>query len=254
MPETENDKAFDALAEQYDLMVDWPRRLKREAPFFRSLFDEFAVRSVADVACGTGHHAAMFHSWGLKVEGSDVSAAMIDRCQMLHGEPNGLTWCCRSFTEPSNGTSADAVVCLGNSLALAESKPAAKRAIGAMVGIVRPEGIGVIQVLNRNAIDLNGVAVKRVRRGRIAGRDTLLIKTMHELNGRMATTVLDVDLDSDPVMYHAKTASMQDLGLRDLEAMISVAGGTVLSIYESYSRDAFDESTSGDMILVWQRN
>ena len=53
-----------------------------------------------DVACGTGHHAAMFHSWGLRVEGADLSAAMIDRARAKFGLPQGLQWTVRGFDQP----------------------------------------------------------------------------------------------------------------------------------------------------------
>jgi ubiquinone/menaquinone biosynthesis C-methylase UbiE len=49
-------------------MIDWPKRLANESPFFHHLFDQSNVRRVADVACGTGRHADMFRSWGLEVQ------------------------------------------------------------------------------------------------------------------------------------------------------------------------------------------
>ena len=131
---------FDDFADAYEAMIDWPKRLAHEEPFYRRLFDRLGAGSVIDVACGTGHHAAMFHSWGLRVEGADLSPAMIDRAKANFGQPQGLNWTVRGFDEPvepvtaSKGTvpfslgrklgqspaeSFDAAVCIGNSLALA---------------------------------------------------------------------------------------------------------------------------------------
>ena len=70
---------FDDLTDIYDAMIDWPKRLAHEGSFYRRVFEQHDVRSVVDVACGTGRHAAMFHSWGLRVEAADLSPAMIDR-------------------------------------------------------------------------------------------------------------------------------------------------------------------------------
>jgi SAM-dependent methyltransferase len=69
---------FTHLTDVYEALIDWPKRLAHEEAFYRRLFERVGARSVADVACGTGHHAAMFHSWGLRVEGSDISLQMIE--------------------------------------------------------------------------------------------------------------------------------------------------------------------------------
>ena len=69
----------------YDAMIDWKRRLERETPFYRQLFERINIQSVLDVACGTGRHAEMFHTWGLSVEGGDVSPQMLDFCRTRCG-------------------------------------------------------------------------------------------------------------------------------------------------------------------------
>ena len=121
---------FDDLADAYEAMIDWPKRLANEGPFYRRCFERVGVGSVADVACGTGHHAAMFHSWQLRVEGSDLSPQMIARARSNFGEPPGLSWRVRSFDQPIEPAEPfDAVVCVGNSLALAAHAATARRAV-----------------------------------------------------------------------------------------------------------------------------
>ena len=111
---------FQDLTDIYDAMIDWPKRLAHEGPFYRQLFERHGVRSVIDVACGTGRHAAMFRSWDLRVEGADISPAMIDRARAAFGEPAGLRWAVRGFDEPiAPAEPFDAAVCVGNSLPLA---------------------------------------------------------------------------------------------------------------------------------------
>ena len=160
---------FADFADAYEAMIDWPKRLAHEGPFYRRLFDRLGAGSVIDVACGTGQHAAMFHSWGLRVEGADLSPAMIDRARAKFGQPQGLHWTVRGFDEPvepvtaSKGTVPfsltrklgqspvepfDAAVCVGNSLALAPDVATVERAIRQMLGAVREGGAIVVQVLN----------------------------------------------------------------------------------------------------------
>ena len=92
---------FNQLADVYEAMIDWPKRLAAEEPFYRHWFQQAEVKRVADVACGTGHHAAMFHGWHLDVEASDLSPAMIERARAGFGEPPGLHWAVRVLTRRS---------------------------------------------------------------------------------------------------------------------------------------------------------
>ena len=147
---SESDKSFfEDNVELYDGLVDWSKRLDREGPFYRRLFERYEVGSVLDVACGTGHHADMFHSWGLVVEGSDISEAMIAYCRDRFGESDRLGWAVRSFDEshPRPG-SFDAAVCVGNSLGLAGDYKTVQKTIAALLGAVRPGGLCFIHVLN----------------------------------------------------------------------------------------------------------
>jgi SAM-dependent methyltransferase len=91
---------FDDLTDVYEVMIDWPKRLANEEPFYRHWFARIAVRRLLDVACGTGHHAAMFRDWGLMVEGADLSPAMIARARANFGESERLRWTVRGFDQP----------------------------------------------------------------------------------------------------------------------------------------------------------
>lgn len=254
MPETMTDNAFGVSADRYDLLVDWPRRLEREAPFFRKLFHQHRVGRLADVACGTGRHAALFHTWGIDVEASDISLDMIEHCRLLHGEQDGLHWLCRSFCEtPQQRARFDAVLCLGNSLALAGDRSSVERAVGTMISMARPGGIGVIQVLNRSRPPGSKVIWQKVRRGLVAGRDTLLIKAMIDIGERDAVTLLEVELDQDPPRWREETATLLRLGLDELRDVIGQAGGRVVGVFGDYTGEVFSAVTSADLILVWQR-
>jgi SAM-dependent methyltransferase len=114
------DNVFDELTQVFDELIDWPKRLANEAPFYRGLFDRVGVRRLVDVACGTGRHAALFHSWGLQVQAADLSPRMIALARNLFGEPAGLQWVVSGFDQSVElAGSFDAAVCAGNSLALA---------------------------------------------------------------------------------------------------------------------------------------
>ncbi len=130
---------FDDHSDVYEALVDWPTRLLREAEFYRRLFQAHRVQRVWDVACGTGHHAHLFHQWGLDVEGADANEAMIQRARQTFGEPQSLRWCVRRFehSEPTTPP-PDVIICVGNSLALVADAHGAGHALHKMLLAVRP--------------------------------------------------------------------------------------------------------------------
>ena len=159
---------FEDLTDVYEAMIDWPKRLAHEEPFYRRLFAEHGVRSVVDTACGTGRHAAMFHSWGLRVEGADVSPAMIDRARANFAEGDRLRWVVRGFDEPiAPGGSFDAAVCVGNSLPLAPDAATIERAIGQMLAAVRSGGLLIVQRLESLALARRAVHVAEMPAGHL---------------------------------------------------------------------------------------
>ena len=189
-------EVFDQWVEVYEWMVDWPRRLEREGPMFRRLFEQTGVRRVVDVACGPGYHAAMFHRWGLEVEGADLSEAMIQRAIALHGQPPGLRWTVRPFQAPvPNPGYFDAAVCIGNSLALAEDKQMAAEAVRQMFRAVRPGGLVFIQVLNLWALPEGKLCWQKCLAAPIGGKPQLILKAAHRVGQQVVVDLLLVDLD-----------------------------------------------------------
>ena len=138
---------FDESPEVFDAMIDWPKRLANEGPFYRRLFDRIGAKRVLDVACGTGAHAAMFSGWGLEVEGADASPVMLEIARQRHGESERLRWVQRRFEQPVPAAPFDAAICVGNSLALAADEPTALQAIRQMLRAVRPGGAAVVHPL-----------------------------------------------------------------------------------------------------------
>ncbi|MGD0898212.1 MAG: class I SAM-dependent methyltransferase, partial [Thermoguttaceae bacterium] len=176
---------FQHLTDIYEAMIDWPKRLSGEEPFYRRWFAEAGVKNVLDAACGTGRHAAMFHSWGLRVEGADLSPNMIDRARAAFGQSDGLRWTVRGFDEPAGPPdSFDAALCVGNSLALAPDAATARRALGRMFEAVRPGGLVVVQVLNFWRLEDGPCLWQKCLRTTLPQGDALLLKGVRRSGSR----------------------------------------------------------------------
>jgi SAM-dependent methyltransferase len=243
---------FDELAEVYEAMIDWPRRLATESPFFRGVFESCGARRVADVACGTGRHAAMFHSWGLEVEGSDLSAEMIRRARQEHGEPAGLSWAVRGFDEPVGPPgSFDAVVCVGNSLALAADREAAVQALRQMLGATRPGGVVVVHVLNLWKLPAGVCVWQRCVRKALSRGPSLVIKGVHRCDD-VGYVELLVVAEGGEGAAALVSRSMRFLGLRasDLEAAARGAGAREVALYGGHQEQAYEPAASTDLIVV----
>ena len=176
---------FDDLADVYEATIDWPKRLGNEEPFYRWVFERVRASSVLDVACGTGHHAAMFHSWGLHVEGADLSEEMIRRCRQKHGESESLRWVVRGFDRPVDRAGTfDVAVCVGNSLALAGDRETVATAISAMLAAVRSGGAIVVHVLNLWSLPDGPPVWQKCVRKPLPQGDSLIIKGVQRCGGR----------------------------------------------------------------------
>jgi SAM-dependent methyltransferase len=242
--------AFDDLTEIYDRLIDWPKRLANEEPFYRRWFEEVGVRRVVDVACGTGHHAAMFHRWGLAVEGSDVSPNMIDRAKEHFGQPEGLRWRVRGFEDPIEPDRPfDAAVCIGNSLALAGELSIVDRALQNMLAAVRPGGAVIVHVLNLWRLAEGPTIWQKCKRLDLPGGGAVVLKGVHRCGSR-GFVDLAVIPDQRPEQLRSESAEFLGLDPEQLTASARDGGAPEPQFFGDYGRGDYDRLGSVDLIMV----
>lgn len=244
--------AFDPWAEAYEAMIDWPRRLAHETPFWAWVLEragrpEGRRGLVRDVAAGTGHHAAWFAERGCAVEAADLSPYMMQQAGQRWGQRPGVRFVTRGFDVPAEGE-ADVTLCVGNSLALVDGATA-RRAIALWLGQTRAGGVVVVQVANMWKLPEGVPTWQKAKRATLAEGEALIIKGVHRCGDRgyvnMLVTALsgEVRLRSDCVPL----TLWREAALREA----FVAGGAAwVEIYGGYGRGAYDEGTSADLIVV----
>ncbi len=241
---------FDDLTDIYDAMIDWPRRLANDGPFFRPLFEEIEARRVADVACGTGQHAAMFHSWGMGVEAADISPNMIDRARHSFGEPDGLSWSVRSFDQPIPADQPlDVVTCLGNSLALAGDRTIAERAVASMFDAIRPGGLVVLHVLNVWRLPDGPCLWQKCVRTALPQGESLITKGVQRVGDRAFVHLVVAPLD-DPSEFRSESVPFLALEAEDLIGFAESAGATEVQVFGNQKSEPFKREASVDLIVV----
>jgi SAM-dependent methyltransferase len=243
---------FDDVADAFEAITDWPKRLAHEEPFYRRLFARLGAERVLDVACGTGHHAAMFHSWGLQVEGADLSPAMIDRAKARFGEPQGLRWRVRGFDQPVEPTeSFDVAICVGNSLALAPDAATAERAIWQMLAAVRDGGAIVVQVLNLWRL-ADGPCLWQKCHRLTSPDNALILKGVHRCGSRGYVEWVLADL-SGQVTFRSESTPFLGLERSDLDRMAKAAGANKIALFGGYQNRPYQRQQSVDLVMVAEK-
>ena len=270
---------FDDFADVYEAMIDWPKRLAHEEPFYRRLFDRVGVQSVIDVACGTGHHAAMFCSWGLCVEGADLSPTMIDRARARFGQscgagvspaqaagtaapqqpnaiPGNLQWTIRAFDQPITHVAPfDAVVCVGNSLALAPDIATVEQAIRQMLAAVRGGGVIVVHALNLWRLPDGPCVWQKCQRTTLphsSPGELLILKGVHRCGNRGYVELVVTNLSGDTTMQSESTPFL-GLEAADLERMARSAGARTVALFGGYQDQPYDPLKSVDLVMVAEK-
>ncbi len=236
----------------YDALVDWAKRLANEEPFYRRLWEAVGVRRVLDAACGTGRHAAWFHSWGLEVEGADLDPRMIAFCRSAHGEDERLRWVERDFsTPPSPPGTFDAVICVGNSLALVADLGAVQAALRGMLAALRPGGVCVTQTVNLARVPEGPVNWQKCVR--LGGDGPVLLKGMHRVGEKGYVEFIELRLDAGKVKHEARTAVFLGLRESDLISAARAVGADEARVFGDFHEARYDPASSPDLVLVCRR-
>jgi glycine/sarcosine N-methyltransferase len=251
---------YDALGDDYDLMVSWEERLRREEPFFQKVFEDHGVASVLDVACGTGMHAVAFARRGLRTAAADLSPAMIDRArEHAHRAEVDVRWSVAAFgglaaAFPGDVGAFDAVTCLGNSLPHLPDDAALDAALADMARMLRPGGALVVQDRNYDRVLAERVRFMPMTARGSPGDETLFIRVTDFLGAdRLAFTILTLRNTGGAWSCGAKTTPLRGIERATLEGSLGRAGFTAVECFGSYDRAAFNAPGTGDLVMVAMR-
>jgi len=244
---------YDEIAETYDLLISWKTRLKREKPFFTSVFRKNQVKRVLDMACGTGMHAIAFHDWGYYVEGSDKSSTMIRRAKQNAGERE-IQFVRAGFTDEDKiGGIFDAVTCLGNSLVHVETHQEMLESLRSFYRLLIPGGIVVIHGHNYDRV--------------LRKRERMMPIVCKECDGNHYVFVRfldfvdhEVDFNFVSLVFGRRGWEMQHFRTHQLPltsnlvlSLLKAVGFTGITIYGGYPFEPYERSKSEDLIVVAQK-
>ncbi|WP_024877682.1 class I SAM-dependent methyltransferase [Saccharomonospora piscinae] len=152
------------FVEKWDDLIDWKKRYESEGSFFVDLLKSRGVRSVLDVAAGTGFHSVRLIEEGFDTVSVDGSAEMLAKAfenglaygghilRVVHAD-----W--RQLNKDIHGQ-FDAVVCLGNSFTHLFSERDRRKALAEFYAVLKHDGVLILDQRNYDAILDNGFSSK----------------------------------------------------------------------------------------------
>lgn len=152
LPIEADEQFHDWLSRNYDLIIDWKKRLSKEIPDLIKLFKKQKAERILDVGCGIGLHSIELAKAGYTVVGLDRSIRMIRTAQeKLKQQPVAIQKRVQfinhdylNFKKAFN-TPFDAVIFMGTGLA---HEPDPKKTLKEVNSVLTKKATIVIQLAN----------------------------------------------------------------------------------------------------------
>jgi SAM-dependent methyltransferase len=241
---------YASVAENYDIMVDWPARLARERPFFESLFADNGVKRVLDVGCGTGHHARLFAELDTDVVGLDPSGPMIEHARALTPGDNPR-FLQGGFAEiPSLYQQFDFIAVLGNTLAHVENAPGLAAALSNMRGALAPDGLLCIQLINYDSLLSEKSRWLPVLNRQAGDREFLFLREHRYADRKAEFTIITLICEAGKWTQQIERDSHLPLVSDVLQPALKCTGFAQVTLLGSYAGEPFDPPSSPSLIAL----
>ncbi|MBD8499006.1 class I SAM-dependent DNA methyltransferase [Paenibacillus arenosi] len=133
---------FDNSAQLYDVIYsfkDYEQEAKQIRDYIHSR--HFGVKTVLDVACGTGKHAEYLNQH-YKVDGIDLNKEFVALAQ--YRNPDSSFWC-EDMTQFDVGHKYDVIMCLFSSIAYTKTLDAVVRTVQQFINHLEEDGLILIE-------------------------------------------------------------------------------------------------------------
>jgi SAM-dependent methyltransferase len=251
------------LAEYFDSVIPWDKRLAREIPLLEDLARATGPRVLVP-ACGTGGHVVALAQRGFRVLGFDADEPALDLTRRkieasapaiaaVGSEARALHL---SMEEAGKlGAAYDAAFCLGNALPGLAAPGQLLAALKGMAGALRPGGTFLTQNLNYDRRWKEKAQWFPVLCGETAEEEVLLVKF--------------ADYEAEFINFHAmflarkkpvgkwessvRTSRQIPLFQERLSGLLREAGFEHLRMWGDYAKSPFDPAESGDLIIAAEK-
>ncbi|MFX0195572.1 MAG: class I SAM-dependent methyltransferase [Candidatus Hodarchaeota archaeon] len=246
-------ECFDEFSEEYDLMIDWPERIKREESFFRAIFKRLHVSRVLDAGCGTGKHAIEFSKWGLEVVGCDISPKMIERAklnaQVVRAFIQFEVAAFQELTKKLSGT-FDAIICIGNNLAQVTDKVDLRLTLQEMQKILSLGGACIIQLQNYEKILKKQKRFMPLKVATQEGKEFLFFRILDLHEEPITFFIVTFIKKKGEWIYSVRSTKLQPWRKNQLQTFLFEAGFKKLEFYGAFTFEKYETNRSTDLIII----
>lgn len=245
---------FNNFAINYDRMINWDQRLKRETPFLEKIFSSRGVKKIIDTACSTGRHSIYLARQGYLVTGTDLSPEMISRAkENANQERVEVNFKVAGFTELTDKIPGyfDALICLGNSLPHLLTDEQLQKALKNFCELLNPGGVILLQLRNYSRPNL--------QQERLMPLNTWADDQEEYLFLRMQDFVADMVNFSIITIHRPKggkwessisTNTLRLLKAEELTNFLRGAGFNQIYLYGDFQGNSYDPEKSTDLIIA----
>jgi 2-polyprenyl-3-methyl-5-hydroxy-6-metoxy-1,4-benzoquinol methylase len=243
---------YSEISGLYDVMIDWDKRLKREGPFFRKIFQERGVAKILDSAAAGGRHVRYFKTLGYAAHGSDFCQDMIDECR--RGDPgHAADYIQADFRNLAAKVFSpyDAVLCLGCSLPHLRTVVDFSKALANFVAILKPGGILITQFVNFDKVRSSDERVRPLNHT-IRPEGEYFFLRVYDLisESRMIIHLNTLIKRGMEWEWKVLSTTLFPILTDHYRELLAQAGFSNIKYYGDYAFSPFDKKTSADLIVV----
>jgi ubiquinone/menaquinone biosynthesis C-methylase UbiE len=246
------------ILKNWDKVINWDKRLHHEIPFFREIFEENGIKKVLDACCGSGRHAIEFSKMGLDVVSIDCSDEIL-ACAKVNTKNAGIN--IRLFNEDVldlprfQENEFDAIVCIGNSLALLDSFEDFKKAILNFNRILKKDGVIIIHLLDLNKLEETGQVMMPVISTNENGSETILCRVFH-VSGKSSSYVTFIVLEKKDDKWVGKSyrQNLVRITQGDIQRIFQELHYEKVNFYSSFKKHPLEDKKFSDMIITAKKS
>jgi len=244
-----NKNFFNSVSLFYDDMIGFDSSILRRIDFYKKLLNP-AIKTAADLGCGTGLDSIALAKNGLKVTGFDLSPEMIKAAKKNAVKHNcKINFICSGIDKIpiKYYKKFDLAVSMGNTLANL-NEVSLYKTIKKVYNILSKNGVFIIQVLNFQKIIKENNRIIKI--SSLPGE--YVIRFYDILNRYLNFNILKFST-TDSAEHNLITTRLFVYMWKEINLMLKNAGFKNPVVYGSIALEKFNKKTSNDMVIIAEK-